>query len=90
MFTVLKSTTNLLYLSTLLASIIPIEVIDVLRQIATQLADTHVKGVNLAAVIYMYDIRVPRFTGSAAKNIRMFEKLIGEAALSNVVLITNR
>lgn len=63
---------------------------DVLREIATWLADTHVEEVNLAGVIYMHDIRVPRFTGSASKNMRMFEKLVGEAALSNVVLITNR
>lgn len=63
---------------------------DILREIATWLADTHVERVSLAGVIYMHDIRVPRFTGSAAKNMRMFEKLVGEAALSNVLLITNR
>ncbi|KAJ5118862.1 hypothetical protein N7448_010567 [Penicillium atrosanguineum] len=63
---------------------------DILREIATWLADTHVEGVNLAGVIYMHNIKVPRFTRSAAKNMRMFEKLVGEAALSNVVLITNR
>ena len=62
---------------------------DVLREIATWLADTHVERVSLAGVIYMHDIRIPRFTASAAKNMRMFEKLVGEAALSNVVLITN-
>jgi hypothetical protein len=38
----------------------------------------------------MHDIRNPRFSGSAMKNLRMFEKLVGEAALSNVVLVTNR
>lgn len=38
----------------------------------------------------MYDIRNPRFSGSARKNLHMFEKLVGEAALSNTVLVTNR
>lgn len=38
----------------------------------------------------MHDIRNQRFSGSAMKNLRMFEKLVGEAALSNVVLVTNR
>jgi hypothetical protein len=37
----------------------------------------------------MHDIRSQRFSGSAMKNLRMFEKLVGEAVLSNVVLVTN-
>jgi hypothetical protein len=38
----------------------------------------------------MHDITRPRFSGSSMKNLRMFEKLVGEAALHNVVLVTNR
>lgn len=38
----------------------------------------------------MYDITSRRFSGSARKNLQMFEKLVGEAALSNTVLVTNR
>ena len=63
---------------------------DVLREISTWLAETYNEKVYLAGVLYMHDITNLRFSGSAVKNLRMFEKLVGEAALSNVVLVTNR
>ena len=48
------------------------------------------QSVTLAGVLYFHDISAVRMGGIARRNFRMFEKLCGEAALENVVIVTNR
>ena len=45
---------------------------------------------NLAGIVYLHDISLPRFTGSILKNLDMFKKLCGDDALRNVVLGTTK
>ncbi|KAF2742656.1 hypothetical protein M011DRAFT_511079 [Sporormia fimetaria CBS 119925] len=63
---------------------------DVLRQIATWLAQTYANGVRMAGILYMHDIRSVQFGGSAVKNLRMFEKMLGADALNNTVFVANQ
>ena len=43
----------------------------------------------LSGVIYIHRISDRRFTGVAGRNFDMFHKLCGDAALKNIVLVTN-
>ncbi|KAL9040600.1 MAG: hypothetical protein Q9214_004423 [Letrouitia sp. 1 TL-2023] len=61
---------------------------DVLREIADWLATNYVEGHQLTAILYLHRITDVRITGSARRNLRVFKKLIGDFALSNVVLVT--
>ena len=45
---------------------------------------------NLAGIVYLHDICLPRVTGSILKNLDMFKKLCGDDALGNVVLGTTK
>ena len=45
---------------------------------------------NLAGIVYLHDICLPRCTGTILKNLDMFKKLCGDDALGNVVLGTTK
>ncbi len=60
----------------------------VTAQILTWLARSPVQRQYLSGVIYLHRISDPRMGGTALKNMRMFRKLVGKHALSNVVLAT--
>lgn len=63
---------------------------EILREIASWLAETYMESVKLAGVIYMHDITHPRFTGSAMRNLVMFKRLVGDNALSKVILVASK
>ena len=54
------------------------------------LAISYHDEMNLAGIVYLYDICLPRFTGSILKNLDMFKKLCGDDALGNIVLGTTK
>jgi hypothetical protein len=77
---------------------------EILRRIAAWLADSYViltsdsnkyivvhryaQEMKLGGVIYLHRITDNRMAGTAEKNLKVFEKLCGEKALSSVVLAT--
>ncbi|KAF9352062.1 hypothetical protein BGX26_010041 [Mortierella sp. AD094] len=61
---------------------------EILESIAKWLAKMHCHKV--CGVIYMHSILDDRMRGSSYKNLRMFEKMCGQDALKNVVMLTNR
>ncbi|KAK7685303.1 hypothetical protein QCA50_011666 [Cerrena zonata] len=62
---------------------------DILRTIATYLADTYRSDRKLSGIIYMHRISDPRMSGISRRNFGMFRKLCGDNTLSSVVLVTN-
>jgi len=62
---------------------------DVLNMIAAFLESSYEQGKKLAGVLYFHRISEPRMTGMSRKNFGMFRKLCGDAALKNVVIVTN-
>ncbi|KAH0537659.1 hypothetical protein FGG08_005572 [Glutinoglossum americanum] len=61
---------------------------DILEEIANLLSLQYILGVKLIGVLYLHRITDNRMQGSARKNLEMFTKLVGDAALPNVVLVT--
>lgn len=61
---------------------------EVLRELATWLADSYTAKINLSGIIYLHRISDVRMQGSAKKNLYMFKKLCGDNALKNVILGT--
>jgi hypothetical protein len=61
---------------------------DILEEIANLLALQYILGVKLIGVLYLHRITDNRMQGSARKSLEMFTKLVGDAALPNVVLVT--
>ncbi|KAH6887450.1 hypothetical protein B0T10DRAFT_71258 [Thelonectria olida] len=61
---------------------------EVLREVASWLAESYKNKVLLHGIIYLHRITDPRMQGSAKKNLLMFKKLCGEDALRKVVLAT--
>jgi hypothetical protein len=61
---------------------------DILEEIANLLALQYILGVKLIGVLYLHRITDNRMQGSARKSLEMFTKLVGDAALKNVVLVT--
>lgn len=61
---------------------------EILKEIAEQLSAVRLLGYNLRGIIYLHRITDNRMQGSANKNLDLFKKLVGEDALSNVVLAT--
>ena len=47
-------------------------------------------GMKLAGIIYLHEISLDRFTGTARKNQDLFKKLCGDDALKHVVLVTTK
>jgi hypothetical protein len=52
------------------------------------LASSYLAGERLHGIIYLHRIQDVRMSGSARTNLRMFQKLCGEKALKNVILVT--
>jgi hypothetical protein len=61
---------------------------EVLREIASWLAESYKNRVLLHGIIYLHRITDPRMQGSAKKNLLMFKKLCGVDALRKVILAT--
>ncbi|KAF6807900.1 hypothetical protein CMUS01_14011 [Colletotrichum musicola] len=61
---------------------------DVLREIATWLSNSYKDTVKLHGIIYLHRITDRRLGGSAMRNLFMFQKLCGQDALKNVILVT--
>jgi len=62
---------------------------DILKQIATFLEISFEKGKRLAGVIYIHRISDRRMSGVSMENFRLFRKICGDAAMQNVVIVTN-
>jgi hypothetical protein len=52
------------------------------------LSAQYILGFKLKGIVYLHRITDNRMQGSTMKNLQLFTKLVGEAALSNVVLVT--
>ncbi|KDR82107.1 hypothetical protein GALMADRAFT_45528, partial [Galerina marginata CBS 339.88] len=63
---------------------------EILRRIAEYLKDAHMDEKLLGGVIYLHDVSIDRFTGTARRNLEMFEHLCGEDALCKVFLGTTK
>ncbi|GJJ78404.1 hypothetical protein EMPS_10763 [Entomortierella parvispora] len=63
---------------------------EILTEVADHLANLHRNGFQVCGIVYLHSIREDRVRGSSYKNLKMFEKLCGEDALQNVVMLTNR
>lgn len=61
---------------------------DILKDIAFWLNTSYKANVKLSGVVYLHPIDKNRMTGSAHKNLRMFQKLCGSSSLPSVVLAT--
>uniref|UniRef100_A0A4E9D681 G domain-containing protein n=1 Tax=Gibberella zeae TaxID=5518 RepID=A0A4E9D681_GIBZA len=62
---------------------------EVLKEVAFFFSQLYRKNVQLAGIIYLHRITDNRVSGSALKNLSMFNKLCGESAFGNVVLCTS-
>lgn len=63
---------------------------EILKEIVYFLNKVYEAGFSLLGIIYLHRITDPRMSGSAIKNLEIFKKLCGEAAFSNVRLVTTR
>lgn len=63
---------------------------DILREVASWLAEAYKNKIKLSGIIYLHRIVDVRLGGSAMKNLRMFKALCGEEGLGSVVLATTR
>ncbi|TEB18247.1 hypothetical protein FA13DRAFT_1746234 [Coprinellus micaceus] len=62
----------------------------ILKRIANWLEESFRRNMILGGVIYLHDISQDRFSGTARRNLEMFNSLCGEAALDKVVLVTSK
>lgn len=62
----------------------------ILRRIAEWLEKSYRQNMVLGGVLYLHDISNDRFSGTARRNLEMFQHLCGDAALSKVVLGTTK
>ncbi|PPQ91779.1 hypothetical protein CVT25_000424 [Psilocybe cyanescens] len=63
---------------------------EILKRIADWLKSSYNSNMVLAGVIYLHDISEDRFSGTARRNLEIFNHLCGDAALSKVVLGTTK
>jgi len=61
---------------------------EVLRDIVNWLNVTYAQNIKLTGIIYLHGINVPRVTGSAHTNMRLFRELCGDESMASVVLAT--
>ncbi|KAK3383002.1 hypothetical protein B0T24DRAFT_30032 [Lasiosphaeria ovina] len=61
---------------------------EVLREIASWLADTYAHDIKLAGAVYLHGIQMPRVGGSAHTNMRLFRELCGDESMASVALVT--
>ncbi|KAG4443916.1 hypothetical protein IFR05_000556 [Cadophora sp. M221] len=62
--------------------------VDTLCDLARWLEETYTKGFLLTGIIHLHSINSTRMYGSALRQLRMFRRLCGKDALSNVLLVT--
>ncbi|KAL0948440.1 hypothetical protein HGRIS_011016 [Hohenbuehelia grisea] len=62
--------------------------VQILEMIADWLKKTYRQNVTLSGILYFHRISDNRMAATPLKNVRMFEKLCGEDALSKVILTT--
>lgn len=60
----------------------------VLDQVSSWLAKKYREGVKINGIIFLHRISDNRIQGSALKTLRMFQKLVGDTYLKNVILAT--
>ncbi|RXW11776.1 hypothetical protein EST38_g14079 [Candolleomyces aberdarensis] len=63
---------------------------EILQRIAQWLEESYRKKTVLGGVIYLHDISQDRFSGTARRNLEMFNHLCGDPALDKVVLVTSK
>ncbi|MDI1487468.1 MAG: hypothetical protein OHK93_006738 [Ramalina farinacea] len=63
---------------------------EVLERISTYLYAHYQQGRKLSGLLFLREINLSRMTGSAVKNLDMFQRLCGEESLKNVVLVTTK
>ncbi|KAE9368404.1 hypothetical protein N431DRAFT_381805 [Stipitochalara longipes BDJ] len=61
---------------------------DILKEVAACFCNMYAKGLKLNGIVYLHRISDPRMSGSAMKNLNMFQKLCGTQSSPNVVLVT--
>jgi hypothetical protein len=61
---------------------------EILKDLAFFLGRIYSNDIKLAGMIYLHRITDNRLSGSALKNLHMFEKLCGPECMSNIVLAT--
>lgn len=61
---------------------------EVLREIAAILAQLYSRSVHLTGIVYLHRITDNRMGGASLRNLKIFQKLCGQAAYRNVVLTT--
>jgi hypothetical protein len=57
--------------------------------VAPPLTCRYREGIKLAGILYFHRISDNRMSGTPVKNFKMFQKLCGDSALRNVVIVTN-
>ncbi|KAJ3531884.1 hypothetical protein NM208_g8682 [Fusarium decemcellulare] len=62
---------------------------EVLKEVAFFLSQIYRKDVKLAGIIYLHRITDNRVSGSALKNLKMFQQLCGDEAFGHVILATS-
>ena len=62
---------------------------EVLMMIATYFSAMYNSNIRLNGIVYMFPIISGRMSGSAIKDLQLFSRLVGDEALSEVVLVTS-
>ncbi|KAF7970687.1 hypothetical protein HWV62_23290 [Athelia sp. TMB] len=62
--------------------------VDILIEISSWLNATYKRRINITAILYLHRISDNRMTGSALRNMDLFQKLCGNRAARNVILVT--
>ena len=63
---------------------------DVLRNIVTWLGAMRENRLKLSGIIYLHRISDTRVGGTACRNLRMLQNLVGPDNMSNVLLVSTR
>lgn len=61
---------------------------DILTEISTYLSGTNTENLRLSGILYLHRITDKRVSGTALRNLSMFEKLVGKHNMGNVILLT--
>ncbi|KAG2008133.1 TKL/TKL-ccin protein kinase [Coprinopsis cinerea AmutBmut pab1-1] len=62
----------------------------ILKRISNWLAKSYRLGMTVGGLVYMHDLSAARFTGSAKRNLKMFNQLCGGDAVKRVILTTSK
>lgn len=60
----------------------------IITKIRNWLHSSYQAGISLSGIVYLHTITSPRLQGSAIKHLRLFQQLIGDNNIKNVVLAT--